>query len=257
TYSGQGELFFALYAGHGEFPRVVIAPGDPEEAMAAARDALNLAWQFQIPVIVLADKHLCESAFSSEPEKIAAKIFPPKLWDKQGTYRRYALTEDGVSPLCFPGEPGAVVKSDSYEHDEDGITTEEAEMAVKNADKRMRKAAAIAEELKKRETVKTYGPSESENVLLVWGSTKGSAIEAAALTGCRVVQPLYLEPFPEAELKEKLKNAKKIIGVELNSGGQLCRLAASHGIKIDERILKYDGRPFTADAIAEKVRKLI
>jgi 2-oxoglutarate/2-oxoacid ferredoxin oxidoreductase subunit alpha len=257
TYTGQGELLFVLHSGHGEFPRIIIAPGDTEEAIEAARDAQNLAWQFQIPVIILGDKHLCESTFSTEPDKIASQKIEPKLWDKKGVYRRYRQTDDGISPLAFPGQAGAVVKSDSYEHDEDGITTEEAGWTVKNAEKRIKKAAAIVAELKKRPTVKVYGDEKSDVVLLVWGSTKGGAVEAAARTGCRVVQPLFLHPLPVWELAEKLKGARRIIGIEANATGQFCGLAEAAGIKIDAKILKYDGRPFTVAELAEKIKNVL
>jgi 2-oxoglutarate ferredoxin oxidoreductase subunit alpha len=255
TYSGQGELLFALHAGHGEFPRLLIAPGDTQEALELARDAQNLAWQFQVPVIILSDKHLCESTFSTEPDKIPDLKIDAKLWDGQGIYKRYLQTDDGVSPLAFPGTPGAIVKSNSYEHEENGITTEAADWAVKNVDKRSRKSEAIKIELKKHQTVKTYGNENSDVVLIAWGSTKGAAVEAAARLGCRVVQPLYLEPLPVWELSEKLKGARKLIGIEVNSGGQLCGLIEAAGFKIDAKILKYDGRPFTVSELEAKIKE--
>jgi len=257
TYTGQGELLFALHAGHGEFPRVIVAPGDIEEALETARDAQNLAWQFQIPVIILADKHLGESIFSAAPDKIAIDIKEPKLWDEKGNYQRYLLSDDGISPLAFPGQAGAVIKSNSYEHDEFGITTETMVATINNAEKRMKKTVAIKSELKKYVTVKTYGNPNSDIVLLVWGSTKGSVIEAADRLGYRVVQVLYLNPLPVEELSAKLKGAKKIIGIECNSSGQLCNLVAATGFKIDAKILKYDGRPFTVKELEVKIKKVL
>jgi 2-oxoglutarate ferredoxin oxidoreductase subunit alpha len=257
TYTGQGELLFALYAGHGEFPRILVAPGDTQEALELTRDAQNLAWQFQIPVIILSDKHLCESIFSTEPDKVLSEVITPKLWGKEGDYKRYLLTNNGISPLAFPGQVNAVVKLNSYEHDEDGITTELAEITIKNVEKRRKKTASIEGELKKMETVKTYGDQKSNTVLLTWGSTKGSVIEAADRLGCRVVQLLYLNPLPTWELSEKLKGAKKIISIECNATGQLSSLMTAAGFKIDSKILKYDGRPFTVKELENKIKEIL
>jgi 2-oxoglutarate ferredoxin oxidoreductase subunit alpha len=257
TCTGQGELLFALHAGHGEFPRILVAPGDIEESIELTRDVLNLAWQFQVPAIVLSDKHLCESVFSVEPDKILSVTQEPKLWTKKNNYQRYLLTDDGVSPLAFPGQEGAVVKLNSYEHDEDGITTESSELTVKNVEKRMKKLEGIEEVLKKYETVKTYGDEKSQIILLTWGSTKGSVVEVANRLGCKVVQPLYLNPLPVWELTNKLKGAKQIISVECNATGQLSGLVSAAGFKIDAKVLKYDGRPFTVSELESKIKKLL
>lgn len=257
THTGQGELLFALHAGHGEFPRIVVAPGDAKEAIEITRDALNLAWEFQVPVIILGDKHLCESIYSVEPDKVIKQVTSPKLWDKKGEYKRYLLTDNGVSPLCFPGEPGVIVKANSYEHDESGTTSELPEVTISNADKRTRKIVAIESALKKYSTIKVYGDKNSKNVLLVWGSTAGSAIEVADRFGCKVVQVIYLNPLPIWELSNYLKGAKKIIGVECNSSGQLCSLVSAAGFKIDAKVLKYDGRPFTVKELEERLLKIL
>ena len=257
TYTGQGELLFALHAGHGEFPRIIVAPSEAEEAIELTRDSLNLAWQFQIPVIVLSDKHLCEGIYSVVPDKILSVIKEPKLWDKKNNYQRYLLTDDGISPLAYPGQAGAVVKLNSYEHDEDGITTELSELAVKNVEKRMKKLTEIEKELKNHATVKTYGNLKSKVVLLTWGSTTGSVIEAANRLDCKVVQPLYLNPLPVWELANQLKGVKKIIGIECNATGQLCSLVSAAGFKIDTKVLKYDGRPFTVKELEDKIKILL
>lgn len=257
TYTGQGELLFSIYAGHGEFPKVVVAPGDLEEAIELTRDAQNLAWQFQVPVIILGDKHLCESTYSVEPNKIKTQIIKPKLWGKKANYQRYLLTSDGVSPLAFPGQAGTVIKSNSYEHDEYGISTELADLAVRNVQKRKNKMVGIVKELRKRHAVKVYGNKKSQIVLLAWGSTKGSVIEAGINLGLKIVQPLYLYPLPVAELSKQLKGAKKVIGIECNATGQLASLMAMNGIKVDKQILKYDGRPFTVKELEKEIKKII
>jgi len=135
TYSSQSDLRFIIHSGHGEFPRLVIAPGDAEESFRAGADALNLAWKFQIPVIVLLDKILSEhmmtsyidiDSVSAEHGKIAGEV--------NGEYGRYEIMPDGISPMVFPGTPNAVVKLTSYEHDERGITADGAAAIKKMVD---------------------------------------------------------------------------------------------------------------------------
>lgn len=257
TYTEQGDLFFSIFAGHGEFPRVVIAPGDIEEAFYLSQEAMNIAWRFQIPVIILSDKHLSESTFSFTVKEHKTKNETPLLWDRKGEYKRYLYTEKGISPLAFPGTPGAIVKLNSYEHDEYGITTEEPEIVLKGHEKRLRKIETIKENLKNTETVKVYGNRDSRNCIITWGSTKGPVCEIAEDMGLKVIQPLYMHPLPDESIKEKLKNCKKIISVEVNSTAQFATWLSYHGIKVDEKILRYDGRPFTPQELEEKVKEVL
>jgi 2-oxoglutarate/2-oxoacid ferredoxin oxidoreductase subunit alpha len=257
TYTMQGDLHFVIHAGHGEFSRVVLAPGDAEEAFYTAGLAVNLAWEFQIPVFVLSDKHLSESIFSFEADLDKVKPEKPLLWDSQGTYRRYLDTQNGISPLAFPGNPSAIVKATSYEHDETGITTEEPEEIIRMQRKRLRKGKALDDALEKYETVKVYGNPDSKTVLLCWGSTKGACIEVAEILDLKVVQPLLLEPLPVEPLKKALSGADKIIDVEVNATGQLAKLIASHGLCIDDMILRFDARPFTVDVLLDNVKEVL
>ena len=256
TYTAQADLLFALHAGHGEFPRIVLAPGDAEQAFRLAADALNLAWKFQVPVILLSDKHLSESVFAADFDENGTAAERPKLWDGKGEYKRYAFSEDGISPLAFPGEKNAVVKSNSYEHDERGISVESRSKVVKGCEKRIKKAETIKKELDKEEAVKVYGDEKSEKAVIFWGSVKGAAAEAAAAAGFKAVQPLRLEPFPRREMEKRLKGVRKIVNAEVNSTGQLGKVLKLNGFKPDESVLKYDGRPFSVDELAEKLKKI-
>jgi len=257
TYTMQGDLFFVIHSGHGEFAKVVLAPGDAEEAFYLTGLAMNLAWKFQIPCFVLSDKHLSESIFSFDADPDKVKPEDPLLWDGQGEYKRYLDTQNGISPLAFPGNPTAMVKATSYEHDEYGITTEESEQIVRMQQKRLRKKKTLEDELARYEQVKVYGDPESKTVLLCWGSTKGACIEAAEELGLKVVQPLVLEPLPIESLKKVLSHADKIIDVEVNTTGQLAKLLSANGICIDDMILRFDGRPFTVDFLLEKVKEVL
>ena len=255
TYTAQSDLHFVLNAGHGEFPRVVVSPGDVDEAFYLAGKALNLAWKYQVPAIILSDKHLAESYMTATFDESRVKPEEPVLWKPNGEFKRYLDTETGVSPMAFPGTPGAIVKATSYEHDEYGITTEEPEVITKMVEKRMRKVKYIVEELKREETVKVYG--EGETAIVTWGSTKGAVVEAAEKLGLKVIQPLYLEPFPTWAMEEALKGVKKLIDVEVNYGGALARLLKTYGIHVDAKILRYDGRPWTPHELEERLREVV
>lgn len=258
TYTMQGDLLFALNAGHGEFLRVVVAPGDPEEAFYWGAEALNFAWKFQIPVIVMLDKHLSESTYSSEvdPESIKGEC-PAKLWDKKGEYKRYQITPDGVSPIAFYGQRGAIVKYNSYEHDEFGITTEDAQKVKRMIEKRLSKKPHIIEEMKKEEAIKIYGNKNSKKILITWGSTKGVAKEVGEELGLKVIQVISMEPFPVWALKKELDGAETIIDIEVNATAPLAKLLECNGLFACEKILKYDARPFTLDELKEKVLEKI
>lgn len=256
TYSAQSDLLFALTAGHGDFVRFVIAPGDADEAFYFTGKALNLAWKYQTPVILLLDKEVSENTFAFHPE-IEKKVTceKPVLWDGKESYQRYKITENGISPLAFPGKKEAVVKATSYEHDEAGITLEEDAEAIKAMqEKRLRKFKEMEKEVEKsEETIKIYGNEKSNTAIVAWGSVKGPAKEAAEKLGIKMIQPIFLEPFPEKQVKEALEGIEKLIFVEMNSLGQLEKLFNSYGIKGNGKILKYNGRPFTAEEIEKEL----
>lgn len=250
TYTAQGDLHFVLHAGQGEFPRLVVAPGDAEEACIWAGRALNLAWKYQIPAIILSDKTLSESLYSFEGG-LAGEVKEESLmlWDGNGRYRRYLQTENGVSPLAFPPEKGQAIKTDSYMHDQQGITSEDPGITREVIDKGWKKGQSLAREMEEYETVKVYGQSSSKTALLFWGSNKGVCVEAAERLGLRAVQVLALSPFPEKRLIEAMQGVERLLAVECNSAGQLADLARCCGIKVDDRILKYDGRPFSLEEL--------
>ncbi len=253
TYTMQGDLLFAINAGHGEFQRIVVAPGDAEQAFYLTGELLNLVWKFQVPGILVSDKHLSESTFSVSLNVEKINKTSPKLFKGKKGYKRYLLTRDGVSPLAFPGQKNVTVKATSYEHDEYGITTEKPDEIVRMIDKRKRKKDAIIKEMKKRETVKIGGKKNSEKVLITWGSNIGAVEEAADNLGYKVIQPLYLEPFPIWAIEKEIKSAKKIVDVETNSEGQLATILKCHGINVDKTILKYDARPFTPKELEKEL----
>lgn len=256
TYSGQSELQFVLYAGQGEFPRLIIAPGDAREALNWSESVMNIAWQCQVPAFILADKTLSEGIYSLDEE--SAGNIPgtgPVLWDSSTPYLRYANTESGVSPLAFPGAKDAVVKVNSYLHDEAGITTEDAGITIQMAEKRLKKGRTMSELMQSYEGVIQSGKRDASTALLCWGSTKGVCEEAALELGLRVVRPIVLAPFPVDQIKKTLAGVKRLIAVEENATGQLAILAEQHGIIADKKILRLDGRPFTVEELVSRIKE--
>ncbi|MFA5147450.1 MAG: 2-oxoacid:acceptor oxidoreductase subunit alpha [Candidatus Omnitrophota bacterium] len=258
TYTAQTELNFVLSAGQGEFPRLVVAPGDAEEAFSWSHIAMKMSMKYQIPSIILADKTLAEGVYSFDPDSIKEMpIEGPPSWDGTGEYGRYRDTASGVSPMVCPPRKDAVVKVNSYEHDEYGITTEDPAMTVKMQDKRLRKGESLSRELEGYETVKVSGKTDSSTILLCWGSNKGVCEETADRLGLKMVRPVVLGPFPVKRFLEAVKGAEKVIAVENNATGQLAGLAGCCGCRVDKLVLKYDGRPFSLDELEARVRDLI
>lgn len=235
TYSSQTELHFARNAGQGEFTRFVAAPGDAEETYFWSAVSMGMSRKFQIPSIVLVDKTLCEGAYNFDIDSIGS-------------------IDIDISTRTFVPVKGAVIKANSYEHDESGITTEDPVITKRMQEKRLAKAGLLLKEMEKYETVKSYGNKKSSTVILCWGSNKGVCVEVAQNLGLKVVQPIALYPFPVDKFKAAIKGAKRIISVENNATGQLKSLINMYGIDIDEEVLKYDGRPFTVDELEKRLK---
>ena len=260
TNTSQGDLQFVLHSGHGEFPRIVIAPGDAEEAYLAAGNALHLAWKYQMPAIILVDKHLSESSQTAILDGSKIISGEVKKWLHEGTYQRYQLEEDGVSPFAAPGAENAVVKATSYEHDEFGIATDDPEMVKKMIDKRFKKGEMLAQELPLYDTVKVCGDETSDTAILFWGGSKGAVLEAAKnlKKPVKLVQVLWMEPFDTARVMTALANMTNIISVEGNRNGQLAALLREKtGIAPHHHISRYDSRPFDPKELAEEINELL
>ena len=269
TYSGQGDLRFVIHASQGEFPRVVIAPGDVEECFYKTMEAFNLAEKFQIPVIIITDKYLVESHWETEPfdqNRIGIDrglLLTEDEYTGEEEYKRHTFTKDGVSPRAMPGMRGAVVRTNADEHNESGYTTEDLELTTKMTDKRFKKLDALVKELESYETTKLYGPEKADATILGWGSTKGPIREAMKLLskeGLKInyLQVVYLNPFPVANVQRILKSAKKTVVVENNKTSQLSSLIREHLLMtVDHKILKYDGRPFNPGYLSQRIKEVL
>lgn len=268
TYSAQTDLHFALHAGQGEFPRFLAAPGDAEEAYYWSALGLMISWEYQIPAIILSDKDLGESFYNFDRDLIGdlealsrlhgLKNHTPGNNIRQGLpYRRYLLTETGVSPLAFPPFTAGAIKVNSYEHDEAGITTEDPRQTTVMQEKRLRKAEYLAQALQAVTTVNTYEGEKQDTALLCWGSNKGPCFEVGRRLGLKVIQPVVLNPFPIDQFQQALTGVKRLISVENNATAQLGRLIRNYGFQAGEKILKMDGRPFSLEELEKRVRRAI
>jgi 2-oxoglutarate ferredoxin oxidoreductase subunit alpha len=157
-------------------------------------------------------------------------------------------------PLAFVPSKGAVIKANSYEHDESGITTEDPGITKAMQDKRLAKEAYLSQELEGYETVKIYGDTDSPTALLSWGSNKGVVKEVAEKAGLRAVHLQVLWPFPIKSFQKALSGVKDLVCVENNATGQLIRLIRNFGYKVDKKILNYDGGPFSVDVLEQELQ---
>lgn len=263
TWTEQGDLLFSVFSGHGEFPKIVLAPGDNEEMIEITAKAYNLADLYQMPVIVMSDMYLSESHKSVSKKFVDKfiseyKINRGKLFDKKSKYLRYKITEDGISPMLRPGTPGYFYQANSYEHFEDGHTSEDAQPRLDQVGKRARKWATY---LKNDFSMpKIYGDMEkSETVFVSWGSTKGIVLQAQKLLKSKGVDSAFIHfnhiyPLDKTKVVELFKQNKKYVLIENNSWGQFGKLLRMEtGIDIKNQFLKYDGRPITAEEIVQKL----
>jgi len=264
TYSAQGDLLFAVYGAHGEFQRIVVAPGDAEECFHLAAEAFNLAERFQIPVILLTDKTLVESNQTVDAFDLSkVSIDRGKLvetWTGPGEYMRYRDDEDGVSPRAFPGAEGILVPANSNEHLENGLSTSRSEAVVRMVDKRFKKAGHIREAVEGLHPIRVYGDKRPKVTLVGWGGTKGPALEALRLlkaegVKAKFVQVVFMEPFPNG-LEKYLKGV--CVLVEDNRSAQLGTLIRLNtGYSFKHVGLRYDGRPFDPGDIRNRVMEAI
>ena len=255
TYTAQGDLSFALNQGHGEFPRIVASPGTVTEAYMLAAELMGLAQAFQVPAILLTEKHLSESRMTVSIPDTLPEVLQPLMHKGKGEYRRYAITESGVSPLAF-APSDSLVKWTSYEHDESGIATEDATTIAQMQDKRLRKGRGLVEMLRGMRTVNRFG--SGKKVVVTYGSTTMSVREALSFAGLEatIVQPVYLEPFPEWEF-QALAGAEVVV-VEQSSTAQLATLLKRRtGVTVRAEVTQYDGRPFDPADLAARLKEVL
>lgn len=256
TRTEQGDLDLALYAGHGEFPRAILAPGTLEEAFRCAEQAFTLADTSQCPVFILTDQYLLDSAYDLDTLPLPDIPPVPRIVATAADYRRYAASENGLSPRGIPGHGHGLVRVDSDEHDESGFITEEAEVRLAMVNKRLKKLALLRD---RPEFPPCWsGPANPRRLIVGWGSTRAAVEEALAqvadpATACLYCAQVY--PLPEA-FKRHLLEAPRLIVIENNATGQFARLIQREtGRRADAHWLRYDGRPFSVEDVENRLRR--
>lgn len=261
TRTEQSDLRFVIHASQGEFPRKVIALRHHEDAFNQTIRAFSTAEKYQIPVIILSDQYLADASATLKPFSLPKKEIERTSEILPGEYKRYLLTENGISPRLIPGQTDKLVAIDSDEHDEQGLITESAEVRNSMVEKRMRKLMGVVEELEEPDF---FGSEKADILLIGWGSTWGPIKEAVELLNlenpykyCALVFGDVF-PLPEKLLREKALKAKFIINIEQNATGQLAGLIREKtGVFCSQSILKYDGRQITAEEIVARVKGVL
>lgn len=267
TRTEQSDLEFVLHASHGEFPRIVIAPGTIEQCFEAGHRAFNLAETYQTPVIVLSDLFLSNALRTIDLDAIdfqQVRIERGDLLDYAALdrladeYVRHRPTESGISPRAIPGHERAVFITTGDEHTAEGYNTESAEDRNEQMDKRMRKLERAAQEMR---PPSWYGPERADITLVGWGSTYGALREAADRLNASGISTNFLQfvdmfPLDEARITAELAKIQRMIVVEQNYTGQLAHvLRGLTGRKADRQINKYDGRPISPDEVVTAVTR--
>lgn len=261
TRHEQGDLLFAINAGHGEFPRAVIASGDVEEIYYDTIRAFNYAERYQMPVIHILDKALANSLVTCKVYDISKiKIDRGLLIDSvNGDYKRFRLSEDGISTRVRLGTENGIFWNTGDEHDEYGHITEDPAMRDMMMEKRMKKLDTMLRDLSNEEKAIFYD-NNSDKTIITWGSPKGAILDAISMldNAFNMLQIKLLQPFPSSYISEVLSNTQIIIDVEMNYSAQLAKLIKLYTNKeVDYRIVKYNGRPISADELYYALSNII
>ncbi|WOF15862.1 2-oxoacid:acceptor oxidoreductase subunit alpha [Methanoplanus sp. FWC-SCC4] len=258
TYSAQSDLSFALYAGHGEFPRIVITPSNPKEAFEWSARAVKLSWKYQVPGIIMTDKTLCESTYTFDifNTKIDSPYDSPNS-EGFSEYKRYKKTENGISPMAIPPLKNYAIKVNGKTHDESGLSTDDPEELNWLSQKRLAKEKALKEELENIETVIISESTDLKNTVVSFGSTVNPCREICDTLKIRCVYPVLLSPFPKEKMKNALLGSQNIIVVEDNSTGQLGDLMRCNSIQVNKKILNYTGRQMSIETLSAKIEEVL
>ncbi|PIQ81510.1 MAG: 2-oxoglutarate ferredoxin oxidoreductase subunit alpha [Candidatus Omnitrophica bacterium CG11_big_fil_rev_8_21_14_0_20_64_10] len=273
TRHEQGDLRFVLTASHGEFPRLVLCPADLEEYFYDAIDAFNYAERYQTPVIVLCDKalanatqtipwydvkstHIDRGLLLTDPE-LAVQIA------SEGEYKRFKLTESGISPRSVPGQKNGIFWLTGDEHDEAGHICEDPDNRNRMMIKRMHKLEVAAREIPIEKRVSFFGDRDADVTLVSWGSCKGAILDGVRILKQQGISANFLQihmvlPFPTEYVAQILTKARRRINIEMNYSGQMAQVIREHtGITMDASILKWNGRAISENEVVEGVQRVL
>ncbi|MDD3996810.1 MAG: 2-oxoacid:acceptor oxidoreductase subunit alpha [Sphaerochaetaceae bacterium] len=255
TRTEQGDLNLALYAGHGDFERVIFAPGTFDEGIRLAHRAFETADAFQVPVFLLTDQYYLDSEAFTERIDFSTLPVSRHIVQTKHDYKRYAITESGISPRGIPGYGDGLVCVDSDEHTEEGRITEDFDVRIAMVDKRLRKLRAYNDV-----APTVIGPKDYSHLVVCWGSTFGPLKEAVGqLKDAKIALAHFSQVYPLPKQTESLlRQAKKLILVENNATGQFGDLIKRDlGIECSEKILKYNGLQFTVEELVDHLKGAI
>jgi 2-oxoglutarate ferredoxin oxidoreductase subunit alpha len=268
TRFGQSDLQFAVHAGHGDFPRIVLASGDIRECFYDAALAFNYAEKYQMPVIHFIDKALANSSqtygvFDNGQFRIerGAILRESDLHGQE--YQRFRFTENGVSPRVFLGTKNGVQWYTGDEHNEEGHISEEPQNRNMMMEKRMKKLEMADKEIPVGEKLNVFGSQNSKNMVISWGSPKGAIIEAINRLNSEgfavgFVQIRMIHPLPKEQVTGLLKPAEKVITVENNYSGQLAEIVKEEtAVVANFRVLKYNGRPMSTTEVYDALKRIL
>lgn len=268
TKQEQSDINALIYGTHGEIPKLVVAPSTIEECFYDMIEGFNISEQYQIPVIIATDLQLSLGKQTSEPldyDKIVinrGKLLSGELPANEDNrlFKRYELTEDGVSPRVIPGMKNGIHHVTGVEHDQEGRPSENALNREKMMDKRLGKIS----ELRVTNAIKVNAPNENPDLLIIaMGSTGGTIEEARTRLTAEGIHTNHImvrqmHPFPSELLQPHLDAAKKVVVLENNATGQLANLIKQNNGSHDKihNLLKYDGTPFLPSEIHKACKEL-
>ena len=268
TKSEQGDVWLSVFGGHGEIPRIVLAPGDQEECYTMMIEAHHLADKYQCPVFFLTDLNLSEGrktipeSFFLTQQAVVDRSTLVTEGDlrRDGAYRRYTVTESGISQRLIPGTVGAIFKATGSEHDERGFVSTDPLIRKAQVDKRLRKMETYLRE--DAPAPQVFGRPAGHLVLMGWGSTRPVLLEAQQRLRDRgidavVVHFTHLWPFNTAAVKPLLEKATARIAVEGNFSGQFADIVQAYCLVPVSRILKYNGLPLYPGEIVDGVETML
>ncbi len=264
TRTEQGDLNFAIFGGHGEFPRAVFAATSLEDAFYRLNKAFNLADKYQMPVIFLTDQYFADTVRTIPAYDFSRLVYNRHLAEgelSEKPYQRYRYTPDGLSPRALPGQyAGEVVLADSDEHDEAGHIIEDGATRTAMMRKRLTRMGLVSAEMDEPEF---YGHPTAEILLIGWGSTHGAireAIDMLCATGGQAAMLHFsdLWPLPQGRIAQLLPQSRVSLCIENNATGQFAALLRREaGLETSHALLKFDGRPFTAAEIVGEVKNYV
>lgn len=257
TRTEQGDLLFTLFAGHGEFPRIIYAPGTLEDAFELTHKAFNMADKYQVPVFILTDQYFVDSYYNIPKIDVSQYKIEPHIVKTDVNYIRYAFTDSGVSPRGIPAYGAGLVVGDGHEHDQEGHISEDHDNRISMVNKRLKKYDSIVNEAIPPALL---GGEDNKNLVICWGSTYHIVREAISKLGRDDISMLHFKQiYPlHPDTPNLFKRAKKLIIVENNATSQFSQLLKLYAdIEIQNKILKYNGLPFSVEEVENRLKELL